>query len=122
MAGPPTAAVSTAEATIDAAKTGRARFPSHMNHPPQKSGPANRPLNGIEKSALALAAIFIIFGFVLLIHPMPVTVIHPSYHYAPPPPGWVEQVSQERSRFYGGLLCVIGAALARLAAYRPRRT
>jgi len=76
-------------------------------------------LAAVEKGALALAAVFIICGAFLAIHPMEIQVSHPSSGYpmifgSPPP----ERVPQHRSRIYGIACIALGLGIGWLVFYR----
>jgi hypothetical protein len=82
------------------------------------------PLGTVEKGALLLAGVFIIFGVCTAIYPTEMRVPHPgSGRYqsliGQDPPA--EQVTPERARIYGIISVALGIGIGWLVFYRPRK-
>lgn len=78
------------------------------------------PLTGIEKSALFLAALFVVIGLWLAIWPRAMVVVHFIIVGDTLPGTWLEPVSETGARVYGVLGLLFGAGIAALALYRRR--
>ena len=81
-------------------------------------------LGTMERVGLVLAVIFIVFGIYSIVHPTEGYVSHPGsgryqsiIGHDPAP----EHVTKSGARVYGFISVGLGAGLAWLAFYRPRR-
>ncbi len=67
--------------------------------------------SGVEKGVLLLAAIFIVFGFYLIIYPQDMLLIHPSNGKSGIVTVFSEHVSPNASRVYGVLSLLLGSGI-----------
>ena len=81
-------------------------------------------LSSMERAGLVLATVFVVFGVYSIIHPTEGYVPHPGsgryqsiIGHDPPP----EHVTKTGARIYGFASLGLGAGLAWLAIYRPRK-
>ncbi len=79
-------------------------------------------LGTMERAGLVLAAVFIVFGIYLVVHPSEAYVSHPGsgrhqsiIGHDPPS----EHVTKRGARVYGFILVSLGGGMAWLAFYRP---
>jgi uncharacterized protein YjeT (DUF2065 family) len=80
-------------------------------------------LGVVEKPALLLACVLIIFGIYTAIHPTEMRMFHPgtgSYKEGVRRDSSPEQVSKEKARIYGVLSMVCGIGIGWLVVYRSR--
>ncbi len=75
-----------------------------------------RRLNGPELGILAIAAVFVIVGVVMLVHPTESVVFHEAYRWVHSSP--IEHVSKTESRIYGILAIIFGGGFVWLVFYK----
>jgi len=79
-----------------------------------------RRLTGTEKGGLVLAAVLVIGGFCMIIHPMELFVLHPP-EYRSRGLTWSEHISKQKAREIGGGAVLTGVVFASFVFYRPRQ-
>jgi hypothetical protein len=82
-----------------------------------------RRLTTIEKSAVVVGVVFIIFGFCTIIKPQEGMVFHPGpYRYRGIlGPNQPEYVTKTGSKIYGGFSVVLGIAVVWAGLYRQQK-
>jgi hypothetical protein len=83
-----------------------------------------KSLSGIERGALLLASVFILFGVYLAIWPTQMQISHPGsgrYQYILPQNPTAENATRTQVRVYGIISTALGIGTGWLALYRPRK-
>ena len=79
-----------------------------------------RRFTAIEKSAIALGLLFVVFGACMLIHPMETNALHLGMNGFTWRTAQLEHVSKRGSKIYGGIAIVLGGGIISLACYRGK--
>jgi len=81
-----------------------------------------RRFSATEKGVLALSAVMMICGVWMIFFPSEQTIPHPGFwgkgiRLSP----WVEHVSMNQNRIYGGLAVLMGTGMLWLVVYRGKK-
>jgi hypothetical protein len=73
-----------------------------------------------EIAALIMATAFVVVGFIWLVWPREMVILHVTNDFVGWPGSIVEYVNKRGSRIYGVMVMLLGAGIAALALYRSK--